>query len=362
MTESHPLNTIPDLRDGSSDALLDQLGTSTTQQPKSGVFGSFPASGGFQPPYTNRGVQIPDPSNLTTSSSVFLANLDAQGAAFFDWYQATVPVSPDALRSSFIAHFGGEFEDSGPVKNYTNGVIHSSLSFRIYWGGHNPHPNIVATSSDSPAIASWLRSAFPDHRISRVDVAYDFSFSQSFDSLAAILEPIARKRNVSIKLLGDPAENNPDYPEEKRRGRTLYLGSRTSELRIRLYEKGFERRCAGNKDIDPNLTRLEIVATPQKARKSIAATLSPFEIIGLSKWISGAVNNIVGSHAPTIPQNIKRDTSTDERLEQCVRQYGRTLREVVDQKGWNSLLESLSILLYNYEDSKRLIPIIKEQS
>lgn len=315
-------------------------------------------SAAFQPPHTNRGVQIRPPSPLPS----FLGNLDAEQAAFFDWYQATVPVSPDEIQASFLAKFGGEFEDIGGINNYSHGLKHSALSFRIFWGGHNPNPNIVGTSSDSPAVAAWVRSAFPKHKVSRADVAFDFSFSQSFDILFALLEPIARKRRVSVKFLGDPAENDPSFPEHLRRGRTLYLGSRTSEVRIRLYEKGFERRSAGIQEIDPNLTRLEIVAAPQKVRKEIASTLSPFGIVGLSKWIAGAVHQIIGSHPALIPQNIKRDTTTAERLSQSVRQYGRTFREVIDAEGWNNFIQTMSILLYDYDDPKRLVPILKEQA
>jgi DNA relaxase NicK len=165
---------------------------------------------------------------------------------------------------------------------------------------------------------------------------------------------------VSIRLLGDPAENDPDFPEDKRRGRTLYLGSRSSEVRVRLYEKGFERRGAGVENIDPNLSRLEVVAAPQKAHKAHAATLSPFEMVGLSKWISDAIQAVVGDHPALIPQNIKRDTTRDERLAQLARQYGRTLREFIDDVGWSRFVETLSIVLYDYDHPKRITPAFTE--
>lgn len=112
--------------------------------------------------------------------------------------------------------------------------------------------------------------------------------------------------------------------------------------------------------IDPNLTRLEVVARPKKAHKTLAATLSPFEVVGLSKWISGAVAAVIGDHPAIIPANIKRDTTTDERLAHLARQYGNTLREIIDAKGWSRFVETLSIVLYDYHHPKRLTPIITE--
>lgn len=313
-----------------------------------------------QPPHTNRGVQIPPPPIFPPLAGAQATATDPEGAAFFDWYQATIKATPEAIQASFLETFGGTFEPCGAINNYENGVKHSDLSFTIFWGGHNPDPNIKATSGDSPPVAAWVRECFPQHKVSRADVAFDFSFPRSFDTIAALIEPIARQRGVSIKLLGDPAENDPDFPEDQRRGRTLYLGARSSEVRVRLYEKGFERRGAGVENIDPNLTRFEVVAAPQKARKQHAATLSPFEMVGLSKWISSAVEALIGDHPALIPQNIKRHTTLDERMAQMARQYGPTLRGIIDEVGWARFTETLSIILYDYDHPKRITPTTKE--
>lgn len=316
--------------------------------------------GQFQPPYTNRGVQIPTPPIFPPLAGAQATATDPEGAAFFDWYQASIAADPEAIKASFVQTFGGEFEEAHGRNNYTHGAKHSALTFTINWGGHNPDPNITATGSDSQAIAEWVRAAFPSHKVSRADVAFDFSLDRSFDTIAAIIEPIARQRGVSIKFLGDPAENDPDYPEDKRKGRTLYLGSKDSDNRLRLYEKGFERRGAGMHNIDPNLTRLEVLTRPKKAHKTLAATLSPFQVVGFSKWISGAVSAVIGDHPAIIPAIIKRDTTTDERLAHLARQYGNTLREVIEDGGWTRFVETLSIILYDYHHPKRLTPIITE--
>lgn len=313
-----------------------------------------------RPPLTNRGVRIPTPPIFPTSSDAPADEIGPEGAAAFDWYQATIAATPEAIQASFVETFGGEFEEAHGRNTYTHGSKHSALSFVINWGGHNPHPNITATSGDSPAIAEWVRDAFPAHRVSRADAALDFSFPRSFDTIRSIIEPLARERGVSVSFVGDDAENDPDYPEDKRKGRTLYLGSKDSEIRLTIYEKGFERRAAGMHNIDPNRTRVEVRARPQKERKTIAATLSPFETFGLSKWISGAIAAVIGEHAPIIPKAPNRDTSTDERLAYLARQYGRTLREVIDEVGWGRFVETMSIILYPYDHPKRLTPAIKE--
>lgn len=302
---------------------------------------------GSQPPYSNTGVRMCPPLGN--------APLEASDAAFFDWYQATVPASPDAIQASFIEAFSGEFEPVRPINGYTFGVKHSAVSFAVFWGGHNPYPNIKSTSSDAEPVSDWLRAHFPSHKVSRADVALDFSFEGSFDAIAALIEPIARKARVSVKFLGDPAENNPDYPMDQRKGRTLYLGSQTSEMRIRLYEKGFERRGAGVENIDPNHARLEVVCAPQKERKARASRLSPFEMIGFSKWITTAVQHVCSERPHLIPKVPARETSPDERLLSCLRQYGRTLTEVIEAQGWDRFVETLSIHLFEPEHPKRVI-------
>nr|CRY96902.1 hypothetical protein [uncultured prokaryote] len=302
-----------------------------------------------QPPYSNTGVRMRDPS--------VSAPLQAPEAAFFDWYQATIAASPEAIQAAFLETFHGEFEPVRPINGYASGVKHSTLPFSVFWGGHNPHPNVKATGGDSDQISKWVRCVFAHHRVSRADVALDFSFDGSFDAIAALIEPVARQRRVSIKFLGDPAENDPAYPADQRRGRTLYLGSQTSEMRIRLYEKGFERRSAGVETIDPNHARLEVVCAPQKERKMRAAELSPFEMIGFSKWISSAVELVCAAQPHLIPKVPARETTDDERLASCVRQYGRTLREIADRKGLHGLMAHLQILLYAPAERLPLPPL-----
>lgn len=285
------------------------------------------ASVASRPPHTNRGVRIGAPGGLKWENP---EKSDDYAKCSWDWYQATIPARSEVIQSAFLAAFGGSFEEVPGINGYTYGVAHSKLRFSIYWGGHNTNPNVKATSHHAQLIAPWLRQAFPEHRVSRADVAFDFSFPHAFDWLTSQVEPVAEKRGVSSKFVGDLRENCPDWPEEKRSGRTWYFGSFRSDMMLTIYEKGFEMRSKGVVNADPNLVRLEVRVRPQKSRKALAARLDPFELVGFSKWISTAIGEIL-EEAPTVqPDYDKMEKGPLAALEHMARQYAGQIRAFLE--------------------------------
>lgn len=291
----------------------------------------------IEPPSSNRGVPSVQPPTLLPSPSLF-------PSPRFDWYQATVSGQPSAVLQIFESHFGGEFRPAAGLYSFTESAIHDTLGLRILWGGRNPEPHIQATSHDAVPVADFVRAQFPNHKVSRADVCWDFSMPGGFQILRDVIEPIARKARAGVCLIGDP-----DPASNK--GQTIYFGSRkTSDLFIRLYQKGLERQAAGVKDADPDWVRLEVVVRPRKARKTEAATLPPEAFVGFSKWASKAVSEALGVAIPFLPDSSLRKSRDDEAFEHMCRQYGRLLRQRVERDGWAALQSQMYREIYTIKE------------
>lgn len=281
----------------------------------------------FRPPHTNRGVRI---ERTPGSESEKPEKSDDYAKCAFDWYQASIPALPEAIQTAFCERFGGCFSDASAINGYEHGRVHSELKFSVYWGGHHDMPNVKATSHHAARIAPWVRERFPEHKVSRADVAFDFCFPGGFDYLTAAVEPLAKKAGVSSKFVGDLEENDPAYPVEDRTGRTWYFGSFKSDCMMTIYEKGLELRGKGIEGADPNLVRLEVRIRPQKQRKKQAAQLDPFELVGFSKWISGAVGAILEEAPTVLPNYDKLEKGPLASLQHMAEQYSGQIRAFLE--------------------------------
>jgi hypothetical protein len=297
----------------------------TASNPRIVIRGSECATGG---------VESPDPLAVS---------------AAFDWYQATVPTGIDGLLTAFVAAFGGEWQEGRPKNGYAFGRQHPGTGAEVWWGGQNPHPHIKASGAVSQAVADWLRATFPRHRVARADVALDFAFAGAFDALRAAMEPVARQAGVACTFLGDLRENTPD-PSVPRKGRTCYLGAKSSDVRVRLYEKGWEQAARGNPNAPKDWVRVEVVVRPQKSRKTQAATLDPFALIGFSKWASRAVGAVLECSPAPIPNPDKRVKPVEHSLDAMARQYGGRIREFVEAHGWHELSAFLYLAVYTAKE------------
>lgn len=248
----------------------------------------------------------------------------------FDWYGATVPASPSQLESVMLQELGGSFADEPAVKNYACGTRHSPSRARVRWGGHNPHPFCEVSGPESPRVATMLRSRFPRHRIARADVCLDYREAGCFDELVALVAPIADAAGVGRHYI------------ESDTGRTLYRGSKKSDVRIRIYEKGIFERSKGIEDAPADWVRLELTVRPRKERKTICVTLSPAEMFGLSRW-SGRVLEVVDRQmVPFVPDPSLRQCSDDERaLAFMLKQYSGTLQRLRADRGRRFILRQV---------------------
>lgn len=227
---------------------------------------------------------------------------DLLGEFFFDWYQVTLPNAEgksacvigsaeeaDAVRSAFDwarseglhpGRIGGGHNGYRASLAFSDGPESTDPVFRVNSGSTSSvMPNLMLTGGHGACarLAPALQEAFPGARLSRADAALDWSQEGLFDELLRM----ARLLSQGNEKLGGVRTIESDT------GRTFYLGSRTSTVSLRVYEKDMERAAKGvisEADIDPDLIRIEWTFRPQSKSKAGMARLSPGQMIRTSVW------------------------------------------------------------------------------
>lgn len=250
----------------------------------------------------------------------------------FDWYQASIPsVSPDLVMNTLAAsEYYGDWEEVRPIKGYDIGaqfVIGGQVKFRMNHGGQNAEygPNVLATGSDAPKLAEVIREHFPAHRISRVDSCEDYHHKDAYEYLRKKALKIARDNNVKVREIVKPLEESDD-------GRTLYLGSSTSSVSGRIYEKGKQL------GVGTEWVRAELQVRPQKKVKDIIAMLSPKEVWGLSKWSHLMAVQLGQKDLKRVDAQIYQQSDHERAYRFMLRQYRRVFEQMNAVHGsWEAL-------------------------
>lgn len=268
----------------------------------------------------------------------------------FDWYQASVPnVRPEAVMEVLSkADFYGDWEETRASKGYDQGaafVVGGEVLYRMSYGGRNEEhgPNVMGSGSAAPALAELLRSNFPKHRVSRVDSCEDYHHKDVYDYLRKKALKIARERKVQVMEITKPLEESDD-------GRTLYLGSTSSPVSMRLYEKG---KQLGR---DEDWVRAELQFRPTKKLKDIAAHLSPLETWAVAKW-SLAVAQVMGHEKlQRVESKIYQPSDHDRAYRFMLRQYGKVLNALKATHGsWETVGAQIGYDLAHLDDQPEKI-------
>lgn len=254
----------------------------------------------------------------------------------FDYYAATLPTQVSHCHQSILSEFGGTLFAEKPVKPYKMGVRHDLQDFRVYHGGHNPLPFFVTSGDEAQSGTEFVRRLYPAHRVARADVAADFIEEGGFERITSMLDPIAESAGVRTTTMEEVRSG-------KSLGRTRYYGSKTSDVRVVVYEKGLERRARGFLSAPEDWYRVELRVRPRKARKGLSASLSPSELWGLSRWTGRAAETVLGQPSPEYrPDPSLRKTGTEKAVAHMLKQYGRLLSTFVEKHGREKLDEQIS--------------------
>ena len=246
----------------------------------------------------------------------------------FDWYRATVPAHPDLIRAGII----GKLTDGGPRVSVETGkgrfnYLHSTTVTdagervaTILHGGPNGHPNVEASGERAPALAGLLR-AMGEHRVTRCDVAIDLWGADAFRSTEQLVMAIATQERLQVRKVATPLDRTA--------GETIYVGSRSSTLFVRVYEKGkADRALYGGVSADTlePWVRCELEVKPQKDMKATAATMTPDAFWGCSDWTARLAQEAFAMAPDPIPFHPRRTASDDRAFDFMIKQYGNLLR------------------------------------
>lgn len=279
--------------------------------------------------------------------------------AGFDWYQATIrePVD-DVLEALSGLGERPSLRHARGVQGYGHTTAiedGSGLLASVWHGGSHEYPHAVITGETAQAGAELIRARFPRHSVTRVDVREDFDGADTFDRLVPMLLGVAREHRVKVDTAGDHLLTME--------GRTVYLGARSSNVRLRLYDKAAELRAkfsanpARLAQIPDHLTRFEAQVRPKvPIAKQGFASIKPVEVMGASEWLRVLWYRIMGTDVEPVQVGRAWRQSDDERaLSFMLQHYGALLRRLeVVHGSWACVGQQLGQELEDRERAKRL--------
>ena len=268
----------------------------------------------------------------------------------FDWYSGSYRGDHRLVATAVCENIGAFLE--GPISKGRHGFASKAhlqadrgLSCTIQWGGdlHGDLVHVAFSGWRSGEGASLLRDVVPQHRVSRVDVAEDVCGPGAFSQLQKLSSRIARDHGLKRSRI---------VPDNPMSGRTVYVGSRTSPVFVRIYEKGKQvltSHARGATMVDAqqlgvdlkgypieSWARCEVEVKPKAHARSDLAHLPPERFWGCSEWTSALYRDLSGSDIERI--NVGSVWQADDlsrTVRSMLKQYGRTLERLhADLGSW----------------------------
>ena len=254
----------------------------------------------------------------------------------FDWYSATVDRTPGpSVVTDLMELFGlggSPSVEATPHKrlnHYDNATAIRDAQGQlciVRWGGNGGGVSVEANGPSAVPVSGWLRSEHPNHRVTRVDACIDRDAPQLFERFVPHLLTIADEHRVKVDHQGDWHRGQD--------GRTLYLGGKQSEKRLRCYEKGLQLAAEGHPQASPSLVRLEAVVRPdEREAKHRAATLTPLECFGCSPWLIAALDRFADLDAPAVELRRHTKSTLDRAFSFMCLQYRRAMEHRLQRAG-----------------------------
>jgi hypothetical protein len=266
----------------------------------------------------------------------------------FDWYQATVPAPVDDVLEALCVlaprlAVGHQRGIHGYATTTTLGNDEHGTVAKVWHGGTHEYPHAVLSSDWAQPGAECIRAAFPEHMVSRVDVREDFCEEGAFDAIQPCLLAAAVEHRVKVGTAGDHLV--------RMEARTTYLGSPSSAVRLRLYDKRAEMisKLAGGNAADrakewlrvgggewpDHWARLEAQIRPQtKVSRAEFASIEPVDALGCSRWMRDVWRGVAGLELSPVQVGRGYRASDDERAYRyLLGQYGGVLRRMRQEAG-----------------------------
>lgn len=244
----------------------------------------------------------------------------------FDWYEGSIFEDPADVIHSVAKALGGEIRPLRALVRYdaAAGVYSGEeLLFGLHWGDKLEHCHFVVTGKQARHVVPELRRCFREHGVSRVDVAVDVFDGWSYLEAAAEAIKLAQAHSITTSTEGDWVAGV--------RGRSLYIGARSSERRRVLYEKGIEQGSDARDWI-----RFELRVRPSSREKQTYAAMTPHQVLASDRYARELLNvlhldaALAPVELPNVPR-VRRDVSRARRA--LAAQYTGHILEWVREAG-----------------------------
>jgi hypothetical protein len=269
-------------------------------------------------------------SQKTRKSWVLVESSTLENARF-DWYTATM--KRDAWRVAAVLaqrpeSSGGSF-DVVPGRgrwHYDHGLrvgVESYTFCDVLYGGQNEGCCVVASSWGCDQAVPRIRKLWPDsHEATRLDSALDIDAGdRTFQRLVRIGLDVADRYGLETSHAGDWHRGI--------KGRTLYLGSKSSESFTRIYEKGKQMRLKvptpdAEEYYSENWVRVEkVYRVPKGPARNIAASVDAATMWGFHEWTHELVSRIYRVAVPFVANEKQRISDEDRAYWWALKQYGK---------------------------------------
>jgi DNA relaxase NicK len=265
----------------------------------------------------------------------------------FDWYQASVPdVDPEVVMAALAkSEYYGDWVQSRASKGYDAGfqfIVGDQVKYRLSHGGQNAEygANVTASGGDAPKLAEVLRASFR-HRISRLDSCEDYHHADAYEYLRGVGLRIAKECNVAVREITKPLVESDD-------GCTLYLGSPSSAISGRIYEKG-KQLAVGTEWV-----RVELQVRPQKHVKDVVAMLSPEQVWGLARWTTALAVELGKTSIKRVDVQIYQPSDEERAYRWLLKQYGPLLTSMQGVHGsWEAVGAQIGYDLAHKDEARQ---------
>lgn len=258
-------------------------------------------------------------------------------ASRFDWYAATLEISPHQLLDGLRGGLGAEVREmKRGMHGYRQGfelLRDGCVVARALAGGTNVHPHAFASGEDAVEFARIVRANWPDHRVTRMDTAVDFDGAGDWERVTALALELADELGLKVGHAGDWHRGED--------GRTLYIGSRKSAVFLRIYEKGKQLPESGR----PNWVRCEVVVRPEGDSRLAAAASTATAAWGYAAWTQEFARRLLGVDVERVAISLRRPADDEKAMETVMEQYWRVFeRQAGVHGGWEGLGRELGRL------------------
>lgn len=262
--------------------------------------------------------------------------------ARFDWYQATFDgLEEDQVVGALVLALGGSVTLGRGKFGYSRSAtveVNDRVIARVYSGSSRVgEVHVVVTGEACDDVVPLLRRLWPEHRVSRVDVALDFA--ADFEQLDARALAFAEDRGLSYRLV-----TNSDG------GATRYLGAPSSEVRVRVYKKSEELRAKHPDqahEVPDGIVRAEIQVRPSSRIKGRVATMEPSEVWGLGSWAPAFADTFLDLAVTAVPTHFRQSSDWSRALHWLGHQYApaiaRRAAQVGQEQARAEVLEALGL-------------------